>query len=124
MPKLKGKSINKNRPMSFTVDFSYKLGRCINKGKEMIINLNNISSNIDIDFDSSSIQTKIIKNYNIDEYIIDNKYYNQTEKPKNESNGGLTFTRIKCHTQNLNIPSNEKPSYTVEAKTNTTIEIY
>ena len=124
MPKLKGKSINKNRPMSFTVDFSYKLGKCINKGKEMIINLNNISSNIDIDFDSSSIQTKIIKNYNIDEYIIDNKYYNQTEKPKNESNGGLTFIRIKCHTQNLNIPSNEKPSYTVEAKTNTTIEIY
>ena len=65
---LTGKSINKNRPKSFSIDFSYKAGSCVQKGKKMIVNLNNVSSNINLNFDSSSSQIKIAKNVDFDEY--------------------------------------------------------
>ena len=61
MPVLSGKSWNKNRPKSFIVYFSEKVRRYIKDEKKFTVDLNNIASNINLDFNISSIQTKIIK---------------------------------------------------------------
>lgn len=48
----------------------------------MIINLNNISSSIEIDFNSSSVEVLVNKNYYLEEYYIQNNFYYLEEKVK------------------------------------------
>ena len=62
-PKIIGNSSIKDKPLSLVVDYSLKMGgsKCIDIGKEITVNFNDYISNINIDFDSSSIETKINK---------------------------------------------------------------
>ena len=121
--KLRGRSINENRPRSFVVDFSIKIGKCVLKGKEMTISLNDISSIIALDYDVSSTEAKINKIFNLDEYNIDNKFYNETKtiifKPMA---GGIKIRKEDCEKQFVETPIGEKEREVVEAKSENTIE--
>ena len=121
---LTGKSINKNRPKSFSIDFSYKAGSCVQKGKKMIVNLNNVSSNINLNFDSSSSQIKIAKNVDFDEYNIHNSFYNETQKSKKIKVGGVLMNKVSCERQELEKPQNEKSLETIYSKNETKMEVY
>ena len=122
--KLRGQSINKNRPRSFVVDFSTKIGNCVSKGKEMTISLNDISSIIALDYDISSTEAKINKIFNLDEYNIYNKFYNETEKLTDKRvAGGVIVKKITCIPNVMEtIPIGEKEKEVVEAKSENTIE--
>ena len=122
--KLKGQSINKNRPRSFVVDFSTKIGKCVLKGKEMTISLNDISSIIALDYDISSTEAKINKIFNLDEYNIDNKFYNETEIiTYKKVAGGIKVKQETCIPNVMEtIPIGEKEKEVVEAKSENTIE--
>ena len=120
--KLRGKSINKNRPSSLVVDFSSKIGKCVLKGKEMTINLNNFSSILDLDYDVGSTETKIIKKFNLSEYTIDNKFYNETEKIVNKKIGGIIVPKLMCARQIIPTPDGEKEKEVIEAKDESTTE--
>ena len=91
--KIKGKSINKNRPKQIIIDHSTKVGDCISDGKTITINLNNISSIIDLEFDSNSLVTLITKNYNFSQYTIDYKYYYEKTAPKISNIGGININK-------------------------------
>ena len=94
--KLKGKSINKNRPKSFIVNFAKKKGKCVSEGIEMTINLNDISSIVDLEFDSSSLKTFITKKDNFPEYSIDYKYYKDVETNEKVIFGNTQVSKIVC----------------------------
>ena len=93
--KLKGRSVNENRPKKFVIDYSSKIGTCIEKGEEYTVNLNKISSIIDLEFDSSSLVTSIIKRYNFNEYNIEYKLYNETVIPASSGLGGINIQKNK-----------------------------
>ena len=124
--KLKGKSINKNRPKQIIIDHATKVADCISNGKTMTINLNNISSIIDLEFDSNSLETLITKNYSFSKYIIDYKYYYEKTIPKGSNLGGININKKNggcIHT--LRNPNNdEKTAETIPAKSGTIKEIF
>ena len=93
--KLKGQSINENRPKSFSIDYSSKVGICVEKGKELTIRLNNISSIVDLEFDSSLLVASIIKRYNFSEYFISYTFYNETQISSNTTIGGIKINKQK-----------------------------
>ena len=116
-PKIIAKSIIKDKPIALEIDYSsFTIGKnCINKGKNMNFNLNNISSSIEIVFDSSSIETEITKKYNFDEYNINNRYYFQEEKTMKVTVGGVPTIRIICQTEQFpSAPEGEKDSENIE----------
>ena len=117
--KLKGKSINKNRPKSFVVDFSIKKGKCVNIGKIMTINLDNISSIIDFEFDSSSLKTQITKKDNIPQYFIDNKFYKEIETNDKVIFGNTRVPKIVCKKELIDTPDGEKDMEIISAKIET-----
>jgi len=80
IPKIIGNSSIEDKPLSFVVDFL---------GKEITVNLNDYISNINLDFNSSSIEIKININYFIDGYTIDNKFYKQISEKKDVYNRKL-----------------------------------
>ena len=121
--KLKGKSINDDNPRSIVIDFSFKNEKCIKMGKEMTINLNNISSNVELEFDSGSLETIITKKYSFDKYYIDNKYYNQTQTSKTVNIGPASVPKIMCTLNLLDIPIGEKEREIIPAKNETIIEL-
>jgi hypothetical protein len=114
--KLIGKSINKNRPDSFEIDFSSKIGKCIMKGKKMTMELNNVSSSVIIDYDINSTETKIIKDFYLDQYIIKNNFYNETEKITKTIVAGIPMQKVKCVPRSIETPTGEKEEEIVEAK--------
>lgn len=69
--------------------------------EKITIDLNNIASNINLDFDCNSIQTKIIKNYDFEEYNIYYTYYSETENPAVKKKSDVIMTKI-CSKVNLN----------------------
>ena len=93
--KLKGQSINGNRPKSFSIDYSSKVGICVEKGKELTIRLDNISSIVDLEFDSSLLVASIIKRYNFSEYFISYTFYNETQISSNTTIGGIKINKQK-----------------------------
>jgi hypothetical protein len=120
--KLKGKSINNDRPRSIVIDFSLKTEKCIKIGKEMTIKLNNISSIVDLEFDSSSLETNITKKFNFDKYDIKIKYYNETQMNKLVKSGSAFVPIIICKPNLLDVPTGEKEIETIYAKNETIIE--
>ena len=124
--KLKGKSINKNRPKQIIIDHSTKVGDCISDGKTMTINLNNISSIIDLEFDSNSLETLITKNYSFSKYVIDYQYYYEKTTPKESSIGGININKKKgsCIYTLRNPTDDEKLADTIPAKSGTIKEIF
>jgi len=80
IPKIIGNSSIEDKPLSFVVDFL---------GKEITVNLNDYISNVNLDFNSSSIEIKININYFIDGYTIDNKFYKQISEKKDVYNRKL-----------------------------------
>ena len=120
--KLKGKSINNDRPRSIVIDFSLKTEKCIKIGKEMTIKLNNISSIVDLEFDSSSLETNITKKFNFDKYDIKIKYYNETQMNKLVKSGSAFVPKIICKPNLLDVPTGEKEIETIYAKNETIIE--
>jgi hypothetical protein len=120
--KLKGKSINNDRPRSIVIDFSLKTEKCIKIGKEMTIKLNNISSIVDLEFDSSSLETNITKKFNFDKYDIKIKYYNETQMNKLVKSGSAFVPKIICRPNLLDVPTGEKEIETIYAKNETIIE--
>ena len=119
---LVGKSVNQNRPKSFVVDFSTKIGKCIEKGKKMNVVLNNVSSIIDINFNASSTETIITKKYNILDYSINNEFYNETLINKTSHAGGVRVQKLSCVYQNLETPTGEKNKEDIEGKSDIKIE--
>ena len=93
--KLIGRSINKNKPQSLNITFFSKQYKCKTNIKEMILDLNNISSMIDLEFDSSSSNTLITKTYNFSEYSVSTRYYNETEQIFG-FNFGASIPQSKC----------------------------
>ena len=91
--KLKGQSINENIPKTFIIDHAKKIGICTEKGKELSLSLNNISSIVDFEFDSSSLVASIIKRYNFSEYDIDIKYYKEIENPAHSGLAGIKINK-------------------------------
>ena len=120
--KLKGKSINDDRPRSIVIDFSLKTETCIKIGKEMTVHLNNISSIVDLEFDSSSLETKINKAYNFSKYYITNQFYNQTQTYKIVKAGPAYVPKIFCIQNLLATPAGEKNSESIEAINENIIE--
>jgi hypothetical protein len=121
--KLKGQSINKNRPKSIFIHFSSIIDSCPYKEKEMTINLNNISSIVDLEFDSSSLKTFITKKYNFTEYFIDNKFYNGTQEIHFVSFGGISVKKYVCKKELVEAPLGEKEREIVPTKSGTVIEL-
>ena len=115
--KLKGQLINKNRPKSFIVDFTKKKGKCIFERKEMTIKLKDISSIVDLEFDSSSLKTNITKKDKIPEYSIDYKYYKDIEVNEKVIFGNTQVPKIVC-TKELS----KEVSETIPAKSETITE--
>ena len=89
----------------------------------MIVNLNDINSSIEIEFDTSSIETKITKKYNFDEYNIDYHYYEEKEVPKVVKIGGVSTIKIVCKRLSRS-PDDEKEKDTIEGRNYNNIEIY
>jgi len=124
--KIKGKSINKNRPKQIIIDHATKVGNCISDGKIITIDLNNISSIIDLEFDSNSLETLITKNYNFSEYDIKYDYYYEKETSKGSSIGSIKVVKNKggCSTPIFrNQTADKKPSDIIPAKSGTIYEI-
>ena len=119
---LVGKSINQNRPKSFVVDFSMKVGQCIEKGKKMTVLLNNVSSIIDINFNANSTETIITKKYDILDYSINNQFYNETLKMKKSKVGGIIINIPSCINQDIDTPPGEKRKEYIEGKSDIKIE--
>ena len=121
--KLKGVSINRNRPRSIFIHFSSVLDSCPNKEKEMTVNLNNISSIVDLEFDSSSLKTFITKKYNFIEYSIDNKFYNGTQEINTVSIGNIHVQKFICKKELMDPPLGEKYREEVPAKKGTITDL-
>jgi hypothetical protein len=120
--KLKGQLINKNRPKSFIIDFATKKGKCAFEGKEMTINLNSISSIVELEFDSSSLKTSITKKDNIPEYTIDYKYYKEIEINEKVNFGNTPVPKIDCKKELIVTPVGKKDRETIPAKYETITE--
>jgi hypothetical protein len=118
--KLKGQLINKNRPRSFVVDFSKKKGKCLFERKEMTINLNDISSIVDLEFDSSSLKTFITRKDNIPEYSIDYKYYKDIEENGKVYFGNTLVPKIVCKKELIETPVGKEDREIIPAKSETT----
>ena len=90
----------------------------------MTISLNDISSIIALDYDISSTEAKINKIFNLDEYNIDNKFYNETEIiTYKKVAGGIKVKQETCIPNVMEtIPIGEKEKEVVEAKSENTIE--
>ena len=122
-PKIIAKSIIRDKPFSLEIDFSSKIGNCINKGKNIIFNLNNISSSIEIEFDSSSIEAEITKKYNFDEYNINNNYYTEEPKKLSVKVGKVPIIKMVCAKKQI-FPEGEKENEIIEERKFSEKEIY
>ena len=120
----KGKSINKNRPKSFVVDFSSKFGKCIMKGKEITVNLNDVYSILNIDYNISSAEANLIKEFYLEPYYIDNKFYNETTIIISKRGpGGIPLKKETCVRKLFEeIPDGEKEREFFGEKNETLIE--
>ena len=122
--KIIAKSTIGDKPTSLVIDYSSKIGKCINKGKEMTVNLNDISSSIEVEFDTRSIETQITKIYNFDEYNIDYKYYSEKEVPMLVNMAGVPTNRLVCRRQSKETPVGEKEKEIIEERNYNKTEIY
>lgn len=80
----------------------------------MILDLNNITSKIDLEYDSSSLNTLIAKNYNFSEYFVSVRYFNETEESF-KINFGVPMGNSRC-IKRLIHPENEKNIDKIPAK--------
>lgn len=112
--KLIGQTINGNKPQSLNITFSSKQYKCKTNIKEMILDLNNITSKIDLEYDSSSLNTLIAKNYNFSEYFVSVRYFNETEESF-KINFGVPMGNSRC-IKRLIHPENEKNIDKIPAK--------
>ena len=119
--KLKGQSINGNRPKSFSIDYSSKVGICVEKGKELTIRLDNISSIVDLEFDSSLLVASIIKRYNFSEYYISYTFYNETQTQSQTSLGGINVSKKSSCIRKLitELSEGEKDNEKISSKSGT-----
>ena len=120
--KLKGQLINKNRPKSFIVEKEKKKGKCIFERKEMTIKLKDISSIVDLEFDSSSLKTFITRKDNIPEYSIDYKYYKDIEENGKVYFGNTLVPKIVCKKELIETPVGKEDREIIPAKSETTTE--
>ena len=123
-PKIIAKSIIRDRPDSLVIEYSSIISKCVNKGKEMTVNLNDISSSIELEFDTSTIETEITKKYNFDEYTIDNKYFDEKETPMIVKVGRIPTTKLVCKRHQRETPPGEKEKDIIEARNYNQKELY
>ena len=121
--KLKGQSINENRPKSLVIDYSSKVGKCVADGKKLTISLNNISSIVDLEFDSSSLVTSIIKKYNFSEYFINYNFYKESIQNITKKMSGISVTQLICSPKPL-IDSEKKDNEKIPSKSGTVKESF
>ena len=121
--KLKGKSINENRPKSMIIDYSSKVGKCVADGKKLTISLNNISSIVDLEFDSGSLVTSIIKKYNFSEYNIIYEFYNDKIQKVTTNIGGSLVTKFICLPNQITNSENDNKE-TISSKSGTVKESF
>ena len=92
-PKIIGKIINKNHPKKMIIDFFTNYGQtCEIKGRQMIINFNNISLISEFLFDSNYNNITINHNIEFDEYNIKNEKYIIRENKIDFVVCGIRFT--------------------------------
>ena len=120
--KLIGKTINGNKPQLLNITFSSKQYKCKTNIKEMVLYLNNITSKIDLEYDSSSSYTLITKNYNFSEYNISVRYYNETEESF-KLNYGVSIENSRCIKRIIH-PENEENIEKIPAKNGVDIKSF
>ena len=92
------------------------------KGKEITVNLNDVYSTLNIDYNISSAEANLIKQFYLEPYYIDNKFYKETTNIISKRGpGGIPLKKISC-VRKFEIPDGEKEREFVEGKNETLIE--
>ena len=121
-PKIIGKIINKNRPTNYLIDIYSKTGQnCGKIGREIEINLNNISLSTNIIFDDNLKTLEINITTNFDEYVINTQYYEFIEQVQSMVVSGIEFIVPSCCQKQL---TREKISKIISSKNKSTITTY
>jgi len=105
------------------IDYSSKVGKCVADGKKLTISLNNISSIVDLEFDSGSLVTSIIKKYNFSEYNIIYEFYNDKIQKVTTNIGGSLVTKFICLPNQITNSENDNKE-TISSKSGTVKESF
>ena len=124
-PKVIGKILNKNHPKKIEIDFYSNQGNKGKMGRIINVELNNINLTSFINFDAGINELKIDKEFELDEYNIYTKFYEEIEIFKEYKIVGITFY-ISSNLQHKEIepPENEKELETIPSIKKTIKEIY
>ena len=119
-PKVRSRLENNIQPKLYNLDFYSRIGQKDKIGKKILLSLNNITSYIDILFDSGTNKAKIIKNFYFDEYNYDIVQYEEKKNTTKKIIRGIEIP-ITITISNNNI---SKEHITIDPMNKTTIEDY
>ena len=107
-PKVLGNVINENKPKKFLIDFYSLLGKkCGRYGREINADFKNISLTTLINFIGGLNDAKINTNFNLEEYNIDIKFYEQISIPSVKYIDGIKFSSKSCVKKSREAPDGE-----------------